>query len=49
MPTLSNEELKQLIAHYLVSTLQDGAGIAMGRKSTDGTPYKSRIDEFTSE
>lgn len=40
-------DLKLKIEHYLVSTQQDGAGIAMGRRSADGSLYKSRIDEFT--
>ena len=47
MTTLSNEQLREKIEHYLVSTQQDGAGIALGLKSTDGTPYRSRIVEFT--
>jgi len=41
------DKLRNKIEHYLVSTQQDGAGIAMGRRSTDGSPYKSRIVEFT--
>ncbi len=44
---ITRDELREKIEHILVSTQQDGAGIAMGRKSTDGTPYKSRITEFT--
>lgn len=40
-------DLRLKIEHYLVSTQQDGAGIAMGRRSADGSLYKSRIDEFT--
>ena len=42
-----DSEFKNKILHYLISTEQDGAGIAMGRKSTDGSLYKSRIYEFT--
>lgn len=43
----NTQELREKIRHYLISTQQDGAGIATGRRSTDGSLYKSRIDEFT--
>jgi hypothetical protein len=40
-------ELREFVRHIIISTEQDGVGIALGRRSTDGTLYKSRIDEHT--